>query len=383
LETSQESYSANFTARAEICTPTYYEATLPVTVSVSGAVSKLSFDDFDLARRRTPVSPSLLNLERLDDLSFRGPWNKYMPGYGDLAAFEGVSGLLAKPFKNNQTDMLTNATLPFEASRLRRRFLGELLLSSVLEADVPVLESVTGQILLPEKQTMIVPEVAIPLALLFFLAACYFSVMAWVASTGRRPLHLSTDPATTTGTTSLVTANSSLATKLRALESSDRGSVRNMMDTEAYTLHANTITRKAQTMEVTTGMTSPRPDKGVRRWFKGSTPKKTVHSDWRPTMLHKRWLATFLTALIAIATTLLVLRKLAIEERLNRTAFVYQVDLGLFDTSFSPHSVITALIAVATALSWDGIDKPMRTLQPYLSMSRGSSEAPRGVLLSY
>lgn len=100
-------------------------------------------------------------------------------------------------------------------------------------------------------------------------------------------------------------------------------------------------------------------------------------------MLHKRWLATLLTALIAIAITLLVLRKLAIEKRLNRTAFVYQADLGLFDTSFPPHSAITALIAVATALSWDSIDKPMRTLQPYLSMSRGSSKAPRGVLLSY
>jgi hypothetical protein len=100
-------------------------------------------------------------------------------------------------------------------------------------------------------------------------------------------------------------------------------------------------------------------------------------------MLHKRWLATFLVGLGAIATCILVLRKFAREHRLYRTAFVYQVNLGLFNTSFSPHSVVAALVAVILGLCWDGIDKPMRTLQPYLSMSRKPTEALRGAALSY
>jgi hypothetical protein len=386
LEALQSSYWVNFTARAELCTPTYFEATLPVTVSVSGDVSKLSFDPLELARHRTPVSPSLLNLARLDDLSFRGSWSKYMLAPGDnrdVEGFEGVSMLLAKPFAYNLTDMQTNATLAFEAGRLRSRFFNELLLSSAIETDVPVLESIAGHVIMTEKRIIVVAEVAIALVVLFLFVASYLLVMVWVASTGRRPLYLRTDPATTIGTTLLVPTNSSLATKLRALRGCDRDSLQNAMGSEVYTLHASTITRKAHAAEVKTDVTSARPEKKVRRWFKTSTLKKTVPSDWRPHMLHKRWLTALLTVLVAIAISLLVLRQLAIEGRLYRTAFVYQVDVGLFNNSFSPHSVITALIAVATSLCWGGIDKPMRTLQPYLSMSRGSSEASRGVLLSY
>lgn len=379
----ESSYWANFTARAELCTPTYFEAILPVTVSVSGAVSELSFDPLELARHRTPAPPSLLNLERLDELSFRGSWSKYMlapGGFEDVEGFEGLSMLLAKPFAYNLTDMLTNATLAFEASRLRSRVFNELILSSAMGADVPVLESIAGYAMMTEKRIMVVAEVAIALAVLFLFVACYLVIMVWVASTSRRPLHLRTDPATTIGTTSLVPANSSLATKLRVLGGCDRDSLQNAMGSEAYTLHASTITRNVQAAEVET---EARPGKKVQRPFKTSARKKTVPTDWRPYMLHKRWLTALLTVLVAIATSLLVLRQLAIKGRLHQTAFVYQVNVSLFNSSFSPHSVITALIAVVIALCWDSIDKPMRVLQPYLSMSRGSSKASRGVLLSY
>jgi hypothetical protein len=382
----QESYWANFTVRAELCTPTYYEATIPVTLSVSGALSELSFDAIELNTERIPVSQSLLDLNRLNELSFGGSWSKYMatetPNSNE-GFFDGVSMLLAKSFAYNQLDMMTNVTLPFEASKLRSRFLSELLLSSVVESDVPNLESVTGQVTLTERRIMIVAEVAISLAVLFLLAACYLSIMVWAASTSRRPLQLQTDPATTIGTTLLVTANSSVASELQGLESCDRDNFHNTMGSEVYTLHASKITQKARSTEVIKSVTSTTPPKKSRSWYKGSKTKKTLRSDWRPIMLHKRWLITLLTVLVAIATALLVLRRLAIEGRLYGTAFVYQADLGLFNTSFSPHSVITALIAVAISLSWDGIDKPMRTLQPYLSMSRSASETPRGALLSY
>jgi hypothetical protein len=382
----QESYWANFTVRAELCTPTYYEATLPVTLAVSGALFELSFDAIDLNTQRTPVSQSLLDLDRLNELTFGGSWSKYMAtdtSISDEGVFDGVSMLLAKPFAYNQLDMMTNATLPLEASKLRSRFLSELLLSSVVEADVPNLESVTGQVTLTERRIMTVAEVAILLAVLFLLAASYLSIMVWAASTGRRPLQLRTDPATTIGTALLVTANSSLASELQGLESSGRDDFHNTMGSEVYTLHASKIAQKARSTEVIKSVTSTTPPKKSRRWYKGRTPKKMLHGDWRPVMLHKRWLVTLLTVLVAIAIALLVLRRLATEGRLYRTAFVYQADLGLFNTSFSPHSVVTALIAVVIAFSWDGIDKPMRTLQPYLSMSRGASEAPRGALLSY
>jgi hypothetical protein len=92
---------------------------------------------------------------------------------------------------------------------------------------------------------------------------------------------------------------------------------------------------------------------------------------------------TLFVDLVAFATALLVLRGYSGKNRLYRTAFVYQVSLGLFTPSFSPHSAIDALVVVAIGLSWDGIDKSMRTLQPYFSINRGTPTASRGVSLSY
>jgi hypothetical protein len=62
-------------------------------------------------------------------------------------------------------------------------------------------------------------------------------------------------------------------------------------------------------------------------------------------MLQKRWLIALLAFLIALATVLLILRQYSIEEKLYRTAFVYQINLSLFSntSTFSPHSIIAAL----------------------------------------
>ena len=100
-------------------------------------------------------------------------------------------------------------------------------------------------------------------------------------------------------------------------------------------------------------------------------------------MLHKRWLFALLAYLFATTVAILILRGYAREKKLSRTAFTYEVDVGLFNTTFSPHSLIATLIAVGIGLSWDGVDKPMRGLQPYLSMSRNPVAPKRGASLTY
>jgi hypothetical protein len=100
-------------------------------------------------------------------------------------------------------------------------------------------------------------------------------------------------------------------------------------------------------------------------------------------MLKKKWLAVFLAFLVALTVVLLVLRKYALDERLSRTAFTYQISLGLFNTTLSPHSIIATFVAVTVSLFWDSIDKPLRRLQPYLAMTREPSPISQGASLSY
>jgi hypothetical protein len=381
----EESSWNNLTIRAEVCTPRYKAASLPVTASLDGAGTSVFFDTSEFERRSQPVPKEAINLDLLDDLTFRSDdWDKYMAVPSNVqGSFESISMLLASSFAHNISNMLENATLNEEASRLRMRFTRELLLSSITETDVPRLESATGGATRVSRRILVVTEVGITLSVLFLILACYLSAMVLCASTRRRPLNLRSDPATIAGTASLLGAASPPTATFKALVGHKQQHVQEMIGSRVYHLQGSTLLEKVPTSGAITDEKSD-TFAGIRSSSPG-TPrfKSSIKNHWRPSMLHKRWLVALLAGLIAIATTMLVLRKYARANKLHRTAFTYQVDLDLFNTKFSPHSVIATLIAVGIGLSWDGIDKPMRILQPYLSMSRKPVVSARGASLTY
>ena len=73
-------------------------------------------------------------------------------------------------------------------------------------------------------------------------------------------------------------------------------------------------------------------------------------------MLKKKWLLALLVLLVVLAIVLLVLRRYAMQERLYRTALTYEINLGLFNTTLSPHSIIATFVAVTVGLFWDSVD---------------------------
>jgi hypothetical protein len=195
-----------------------------------------------------------------------------------------------------------------------------------------------------------------------------------------RPLHLRPLSATTVRTTSLSTTAAPIAAALCNLGQLNRARMKEKIHDSVLDLRAGCLSERAHTTE-------PAPFsklfKEIRPLSLTSKRDKLTIKDCRPAMIHKKWLATLLVILIAIAMCMLVLRKFAREQKLYRTTFVYQVNLGLFNIAFSPHLVVTTLVAVILGLCWDGIDKPMRILQPYLSMSRRPPVTSRGAALSY
>lgn len=68
---------------------------------------------------------------------------------------------------------------------------------------------------------------------------------------------------------------------------------------------------------------------------------------------------------------------------LSRSAFVYQLDLRVFNARFSPQSVLATLLAVGVAMWWDAMDKVLRSVQPFLSMSNATVDVRHGAALSY
>jgi hypothetical protein len=383
----QKDYWANFTARAEICTPKYTEADIAVTAVIGGAAPRVYFDESDFEQHAKPASNELVNVDRLNEIAFGGAWLKYFPapaGNSDVEGFEGVSMLLAKVFSLKIANLLSNATLASEASKLRTRFFGELISSSVLEAFPTIVDEIDGKFLETKNRLIVIPGVAVALAVLLSLAACYSLAMLWLASNHRRPLNLRSDPSAITGIVPLMDITSSAAADFRMWTEHERTQIQSRIGHVQYSLYSGRLSEENSGHDKETSEAANPKTKGLA-WARipKSMRKQSARTDWRPSLLHKIWLSSLLLVIIAVAIAMLVLRKFADEQVLFQKSFVQQVNLSLFHASFSPHSLIATLIAVLIGLCWDSVDKAMRTLQPYLAMSKEPSEPSRGISISY
>jgi hypothetical protein len=209
-------FSKNFTMRAELCTPTYYEATLPVNASISNTARAVTFDENEFARLRSPVGKDTFDTEQIELLSFKG----LTPDYSNIANIyskniptNGLADVLLLGSKFNASSFLYDEDFGARASRLRSRFFNELVMSSVTEHDTPGLESITGSLLALERRVVVVTEIAISLSVLLFVLACYLLGLIRAVSVQRRPLKLSVDPATTIGLAMYLNNNEDLVSR--------------------------------------------------------------------------------------------------------------------------------------------------------------------------
>jgi hypothetical protein len=119
---------ANYSAPAEVRIPAYYDAKIPVTVAVSGGKMFVSYDLLEFERLRRPISKAMVDPDRLNELTFQGDWNNYVPrsiGADNEATtdrFNGLSMLLAQYFSQNLTKVLQMEMLGYQSSRPRTRF---------------------------------------------------------------------------------------------------------------------------------------------------------------------------------------------------------------------------------------------------------------------
>jgi hypothetical protein len=206
----------NFTMRAELCTPKYYEATLPVNASVSNTARAVTFDENEFARRRRPVSNDVFDTERLNLLLFQGNRPDYQT-VGSIHSHSsgrvGLTDALLSGANFNSSSLRIDGELTARATRLQSRFFNELIISSVTQQDSPVLEGIKGRSIILERRVFTVTEIAIALAVLLFLLACYLLGLLRAVSVQRRPLNLSSDPATTIGLATYLNQNSHLVTR--------------------------------------------------------------------------------------------------------------------------------------------------------------------------
>jgi hypothetical protein len=207
----------DFKTRAELCKKDYYEAILPVNASISGTDEAVTFDKDEFSRRRRPIDKEYIDIEYFNRLSFQGNRPDYLNKASIFTVSPGREGLkdalLLLDAGSNATTLMNDPELPARAARLHSRFFNELIISSVTQQESPVLEGIKGRSIILERRVFVVTEIAIALAVLFFVLACYLLGLLRAVSVRRRPLNLSSDPATTIGLATYLNQNSDLVTK--------------------------------------------------------------------------------------------------------------------------------------------------------------------------
>jgi hypothetical protein len=107
---------------------------------------------------------------------------------------------------------------------------------------------------------------------------------------------------------------------------------------------------------------------------------------WELRVLRLDTLSALLVFLVGLLAALIVLHQIAAECILHQAAFVYRIDASIFGnywSALSPASIVPTTIAVMIGLWWGTMDGALRSIEPYITMSKSLKDISSGTGLSY
>ncbi|KAL1645546.1 hypothetical protein SLS58_003857 [Diplodia intermedia] len=225
LAPSEESYSPNwnfssdFRAAGQVCTSKYYMANITVLAHLSDTSSELTFDVNEYRSKRIPVPESFFNVTLLQNVTLNDNWTSYIYPLSTRSrpAVGGLSALLGALHNFDMGAMLDDNALVAQATKIKQRFFGELLQSSLSRQGASNTEPIEGRTTVVKRRVVVITDIAIAI-LALLMVSFVLSLIAWSISRLRmRPLNLSQDPATVTCLTGLLARDYRTQRTLRAL----------------------------------------------------------------------------------------------------------------------------------------------------------------------
>jgi hypothetical protein len=109
--------------------------------------------------------------------------------------------LLGALYSFNLSAMLTNENFAKNAARVKGRFFAESLRDALAN---PKSEAVSGETSTIEDRVVVIHEIGVTIAVLFFVSFLLLAVTYWFSRLSARPLSLRTDPSSTVGLSMLL-----------------------------------------------------------------------------------------------------------------------------------------------------------------------------------
>ncbi|KAF2850524.1 hypothetical protein T440DRAFT_479216 [Plenodomus tracheiphilus IPT5] len=286
---------------------------------------------------------------------------------GIFPEFTGMGPVLATLSNYNVTAMLDDDGLGRKAARIKGRFFAETLRDAISSSELVQAEDSEGHTTQVTERVLVLTEIGFTLAALFFTSSILLLVVYFSSRLPRRPLNLTSDPASIVGLSLLQKPETARTSTFRKMYCKTRSETYSALRRENY-LTANESLIKGTTE------------------FALVSPGVKMKNDWRPRVIQIRMLLGLCLLLAAIMSVILVLNAFSIQSRLSQTAFVYEVDISKLGASFStfaPISIAPTITSITIGLWWDQLDSTFRVLQPYISMARGPTPIYAGAGLTY
>lgn len=202
--TNDELLLSNYSPRAWACSSNISVADIPVTLSMSGTVSNISFSEKEFLRNRIPMGEDMLNTSQVHALFNNPQW----ASYSAMSSFWSHQSAipLTESYDDDFSALTDDQNLLSRAESIFVRFFAELLQSSILQENSPQLNDVQGHIGSFEKRIVVVPNIGITLSVLFALNAFLLLLLSRKTRPCSRPLNLETNASSVLSVARLMTA---------------------------------------------------------------------------------------------------------------------------------------------------------------------------------
>lgn len=220
---------------------------IPVALSTSS-------NDYVKTKYRFPAADqhvsSIINVTQFETLSMRNDWSTYFDfasmrtnaervasmgsDSSTVPRFSGMAPVLAALSNYNITSMLDDPDVAQRAARIKGRFLTETLRGAFNAPEFVHTDHTIGNATSLEERVIVLAEIGITLAALFFVSSVLMVVVYFSSRLRRRPLNLSADPASIIGLSLLLRPLSAQTSTFKRLHSGLRSDYYTALQREKY-----------------------------------------------------------------------------------------------------------------------------------------------------
>jgi hypothetical protein len=223
--------------KGHLCSSTYLEADLSVTVTITDAATKVSFDHVQFTKNQKPMDSARYSLSQLEDFFFSSNWStKLTEGVsqsflGPLLAIASTSG-----FDNDGEKMFASNSVVDIARRFQQQSFGQMIYTGLVLDGPESASAMSGQIRVTERRIVVVFGIGLTLGLLFLLSSVCIVGVAFYTRLSRRPLNLHCDPGSIAVAASLITSDASVRTTFEGFDRLPMSSIKERLRHLVYSM---------------------------------------------------------------------------------------------------------------------------------------------------